>query len=80
MKQITARKGKLVDQPESVADQRQEYRGFIIYWERPPIPPGYGCEWGAYHPDLTDESGPGFGSDTIDGLKEQIDEYWEDHL
>ena len=64
------------DSPETPEEQRFTYRGFIIQWERPPVPPSSNCDWSAAR-DGYEEDGS-LCSSSIADLKEQIDEWWED--
>ena len=79
MKTLKGHNGNEYNSPETVAEQKIKYRGWIISWERPPVPPGIGCEWIAY----TEESGGEDGcktSDLVDDLKAEIDEFYADFL
>ena len=63
------------DSPEKGDAQTWEYRGFIIEWDRPPIPPSSNCDWAAWR-DGYEENGC-FHSSRIADLEAEINEYWE---
>ena len=61
--------------PASKIEQKFEYRGFVIEWVRPPVPPWAGLEWRAHHPEGEGEC---FFSSLVQDLKDQIDEVIKD--